>query len=83
MQKFIQEKLAEKDYSTENMLDELITISKYGKLPNPVTWELEYNHKMQMEAKKLLLEMSGMYKWKQVWGNTFNLTKIIYSAWLR
>lgn len=83
VQKFIQEKLAEKKYSVDTMLEELIEIAQTWKIPNPVTWEMEYSHKIQLEAKKLLLEMTGLYKWKQSIWNTFNLTKIIYQAWLR
>lgn len=75
--------MAEKNYSVDVVLEELIEIAQTGKMPNPVTWDMEYSHKMQLDAKKLLLEMTGLYKGKQATWNTFNLTKIIYQAWLR
>ena len=37
VQKFIQEKLAEKNYSVDTVLEELIEIAQTGKMPNPVT----------------------------------------------
>jgi hypothetical protein len=43
---------------------------------------MEYSHKIQLEAKKLLLEMAGIYKNKKDTGNTLNLTKIIYQQGL-
>lgn len=60
----------------------MVDIAQSGMLPNPITWEMEYNHKIQMEMKKTLMEMMGYYKNKKQEGNTFNLTKIIYGQWM-
>ena len=78
MQKYIQDVLVDNWYGPETIIKEIIEIAQTGMLPNPKTWDMEYSHKLQLEAKKLLLEMAWMHKNKKDTGNTLNLTKIIY-----
>ena len=78
MQRYIQDVLVDNWYGPETIIKEIIEIAKTGMLPNPKTWDMEYSHKLQLEAKKLLLEMAWLHKNKKDTGNTLNLTKIIY-----
>lgn len=83
MQKYIQDVLVDKIwYGPEQIIKEIADIARTGMLPNPKTWDMEYNHKIQLEAKKLLLEMMWLHKNKKDTGNTLNLTKIIYQQGL-
>jgi len=82
MQRYIQDVLVNNWYSPEAIVKEIVDIAKNWMLPNPKTWDMEYSHKIQLEAKKLLLEMAGIYKNKKDSGNTLNLTKIIYQQGL-
>ena len=82
MQRYIQDVLENNWYGPETIVKEIVEIAQTGMLPNPKTWDMEYSHKIQLEAKKLLLEMAGIYKNKKDTGNTLNLTKIIYQQGL-
>ena len=82
MQRYIQDVLVNNWYGPETIIKEIIEIAQTGMLPNPKTWDMEYSHKLQLDAKKLLLEMAWMHKNKKDSGNTLNLTKIIYQQGL-
>ena len=77
MQKSILGTLAKRGVNLSTMLDHIVDIMETGTAPNPVTGAMEQSDKLRLEATKLLLELAGFSKNKQV-AIQFSLTKLVY-----
>ena len=69
LQAYIQQVLSEKGASVESIIGDLVSISKNAQTSTPLGDMID-DYKTQMNAKKLLLEMAGVYK--QKWGINMN-----------
>lgn len=79
LQAYVQELLKENGASVDTLLADIIDISKNAVTSTPL-WDVLPDYKTQMAAKKLLLEMSGMYKQKWWTNISFDFRSLLFNG---
>ena len=78
LQNYIQWILAEEGSSVEEIIKDIVDLSKNAQTSTPL-WDLIDDNKTQLAAKKLLLEMAGVYKSKGT-NISFDFNSVIFDG---
>lgn len=80
IQTYIQEVLADNDASVEEIIKDIVDVSKTAKMSTP-TWDVIDDPKTRLNAKKLLLELSWVYKgWKSNTNINFDFSSMLFDG---
>ena len=80
IQKYIRELLKDSKSDIPKIIWDIVDISQNATTATP-TWDIIADHKTQLQAKKLLLELAGVYKAKWDTNFNFDLSWLLYSKW--
>lgn len=79
LQNYVQQVLAENGCPVEDIIKDIADLSKNATTSNPV-WDVIDDNKTRLAAKKLLLEMSWVYKQKWWINMNFDFNSVIFDG---